>query len=598
MWNGTGEESKDIVANTWFDAYGNTVKQSVPYAVATGTTYRAPDLSQAATRTSYDALGRTLVITATDNTSTIYSYGVLSTTIKDALTNPTTSQSDIWGRTAAVTPPTGPGVSYTYNTLDALLQATRGGSTTSLTYDYAGQKVTMNDPDMGIWRYSYNAAGRLVGQIDAKSQLTTLAYDDLGRMTSKQAADANSSFFFDPFDMKDTNNWAWSAYQTVPFSDAGNNVVKSTGTGVDWNSSFYRSAFSLSSGKGVRMRFKVDAADTGAIFSVVANDATYRRFGAVAGSGTLWAQYCSDGVNWVTGSTLISTLETNTWYIVQIGIDDYGEFSVSAFKQDDPNVRGTYQVKMPAGKTWRFQHWIWQGNAYIDDYAEFKGTVNSYDQGTNGIGQRTGMTDLTGSAAWSYDTRGRLTSETKVVTNQGSFLTQWGYNQADLQSWIVYPGDNLGNAGEQTLVGLRYLQIVDGRRFLFRSQRHAEDHAGRLRLALTEQKDRGDDVGEFALKRPTARGSPVEFLQIFLKSIENDASVQLLLVSEVIVEGRLSDSGFFANLAGRGGGKPLLGKERRRDRPDCFPPADMLPRLLHTYRSVYTRRAEPKFTKM
>jgi hypothetical protein len=58
--------TRDIVVNSWYDAYGNLVEQSVPYAVTTGSGYRTPDLGQASTLTGYDVLGRPRLVTATD----------------------------------------------------------------------------------------------------------------------------------------------------------------------------------------------------------------------------------------------------------------------------------------------------------------------------------------------------------------------------------------------------------------------------------------------------------------------------------------------------------------------------------------------------
>lgn len=51
----------------------------------------------------------------------------------------------------------------------------------SLTYDNAGRKLTMADPDMGNWSYVYNALGGMTRQEDAKDQVTCLYYDDLNR---------------------------------------------------------------------------------------------------------------------------------------------------------------------------------------------------------------------------------------------------------------------------------------------------------------------------------------------------------------------------------------------------------------------------------
>ncbi len=54
----------------------------------------------------------------------------------------------------------------------------------------------------------------------------------------------------------------------------------------------------------------------------------------------------------------------------------------------------------------------------------------TYDQGPNGIGRRTAMTDTTGSAQWGYDAQGRAIRETRVVAGAGTFVTAQGYDAA------------------------------------------------------------------------------------------------------------------------------------------------------------------------
>jgi len=74
------------------------------------------------------------------------------------------------------------------------------GHTTRMAYDMAGRKVAMCDPNMGTasgvtscttnsvgaWVYTYNPAGDLLTQTDAKSQTLTFTYDSLGRPTTKK----------------------------------------------------------------------------------------------------------------------------------------------------------------------------------------------------------------------------------------------------------------------------------------------------------------------------------------------------------------------------------------------------------------------------
>jgi len=67
----------------------------------------------------------------------------------------------------------------------------------------------------------------------------------------------------------------------------------------------------------------------------------------------------------------------------------------------------------------------------------------------------TGMSDGSGSTSWTYDSRGRMTQESKVIIGSGTFVTQWGYNSADLPIWMKYPANNTSGVGEN--VNFAYL---------------------------------------------------------------------------------------------------------------------------------------------
>jgi len=61
-------------------------------------------------------------------------------------------------------------------------------------------------------------------------------------------------------------------------------------------------------------------------------------------------------------------------------------------------------------------------NTRIAEYA--------YDQGLNGIGRRTTMTDTSGTASWQYDEQGRAIRETRTIVGSGTFVTTQGYDAA------------------------------------------------------------------------------------------------------------------------------------------------------------------------
>jgi RHS repeat-associated protein len=199
----TSTVTNDVTIFSTYDAYGNVLMQSMPHA--SGNWFYIT--------TTYDALGRPVTVTAPDGTSTDYAYNGLTTTVTDAKNHSTTSVTDILGRTLSVTPPTGPGVTYNYDELGNLLTAARGGATVTLTYDKAGRKLTMDDPDMGFWRYGYNALGNMIRQVDARNKVTCLYYDNLNRLRGKDYLSGAAACPSDP----------GSGYEVTYNYDAGTN---------------------------------------------------------------------------------------------------------------------------------------------------------------------------------------------------------------------------------------------------------------------------------------------------------------------------------------------------------------------------------------
>jgi len=99
------------------------------------------------------------------------------------------AHNDIWGRTVEVRPPQYPYVKYIYDAADRLTQVDKVDASmttvTTIDYDYASRKLSMDDADMGLWTYNYNALGELTRQVDARGKAVCFYYDSLGRMKGK-----------------------------------------------------------------------------------------------------------------------------------------------------------------------------------------------------------------------------------------------------------------------------------------------------------------------------------------------------------------------------------------------------------------------------
>ena len=159
------------------------------------------------TETTFDALGRTDVVTAPDGTKakTIYN-GRETTTIRNYQGNDAGNAND--QRTITLLNAKGDRetvtsfnqadqplvLRYHYDGVGNLLETVDAkGRIISMSYDILGNKIRMNDPDMGVWSYTYNALGQLISQTDAVGNVSTKTYDVLGRVVEESYDAADSS---------------------------------------------------------------------------------------------------------------------------------------------------------------------------------------------------------------------------------------------------------------------------------------------------------------------------------------------------------------------------------------------------------------------
>ena len=242
-------------------------------------------------------------------------------------------------------------------------------------------------------------------------------------VTGAGSAWPNTYSFQDAFNSKNTSAYTWSSYQTVPYNDAGNNVVKSTGTGSSYDANFYRTS-TLTTGNGIQLRFKVDATNTSAHFAIETADGT-KRLCVRADNGMLQLQY-NDGGGFRYPADLVKNVTLNTWYVVRIVIDDTRGSYVEVYPESDPSKRAAYQQYLPTGQAWRFHHWIYRGTAYIDDYREFNTSSMTWlpdervGYGYDALKRLTSAAPESGangfSQSYQYDVIGNLTYRSDVGT--------------------------------------------------------------------------------------------------------------------------------------------------------------------------------------
>ncbi|GLQ51611.1 hypothetical protein GCM10010872_30600 [Dyella flava] len=179
----TGPSGAAVVTSNTYDANGDV----------TGTSWTrqgisSPDL---VTSTSYDELGRPIVINGNHGQSSTLTYdpnGNVST-VTNAAGNTTTYKYDSDGRPEYVTDPAGHTTVHEYDYGNQSLQTTDPrGLVTKYARDGFGQLWTLTSPDTGTTSYAYDAYGHLTSKTTNDGNSVTYTYDTLNRLTSAAAS--------------------------------------------------------------------------------------------------------------------------------------------------------------------------------------------------------------------------------------------------------------------------------------------------------------------------------------------------------------------------------------------------------------------------
>lgn len=178
-----GFSGEEIYVDKFYDAKGNLSGESLPYKKSAGI--------GGVISYSYDELNRLVRTDYPDNSSVAVSYnGNKTTTTFTGKNGGTQSSSKTyhgngWLKKSVDTG--GNAVCNIYNA-DGTLHSTyiEGfNDTVSFSYNSAGMKTRIDDPDYGVMKYRYNAFGELMSQTSPKNITTSYEYDILGRTVSR-----------------------------------------------------------------------------------------------------------------------------------------------------------------------------------------------------------------------------------------------------------------------------------------------------------------------------------------------------------------------------------------------------------------------------
>lgn len=145
---------------------------------------------------NYDCFGRLTSQINSDGSSIENTYNDRQTTIKSPTGTKRTTV-DAWGQPILVEDMADENVvatvEYKYNSMGKPVYVTSNGNTVEMTYDGAGNKISLTDPDAGIMTYSYAADGTILSQTDARGVTTNYSYDELGRIKTKTYVDKSGN---------------------------------------------------------------------------------------------------------------------------------------------------------------------------------------------------------------------------------------------------------------------------------------------------------------------------------------------------------------------------------------------------------------------
>ncbi|MCH6255907.1 hypothetical protein MLD52_05065, partial [Puniceicoccaceae bacterium K14] len=222
-----GPELDPIIMGSYtkYDSFGRAYASTRPFQLG-----RDPETEINSLKT-FDALGREKCVYICDEEGSLsgvtltdqgvseyfggrwsandFFYRGLTTRMENAKGQVTETKYDLQGRKVSVTSNADASsyiekgkVGYTYDAVGNLTKTTvyENGiakAVTTIVYDILGRKSSMSDPNMGDWKYSYNAAGELVWQENAEGDEVTMTYDALGRMITRVEGEGTTVWTYD-----------------------------------------------------------------------------------------------------------------------------------------------------------------------------------------------------------------------------------------------------------------------------------------------------------------------------------------------------------------------------------------------------------------
>jgi RHS repeat-associated protein len=323
---------------------------------------------------------------------------------------------DLAGQAGTVTDVNGKSKTFTYDGRGRVVEITNNAdsSTSSVVYNIAGLPVSKTDEDGVTTEFEYDAAyGRLFKRFDHEGNYIQYSYDDQGNVTEKG--------YYDPSGERTNSNGYLYQGSELPgmlyreinaddtYTQYGYDLDGNVASVKDPNGNITSYAYDV-------MNRLVTVTQPGSIVTGYTYD----------GHGNL--QSVTDAENHTTTyqyddmARLVSTTSPDTGTVIYA----YDEAGNPINKTDAKAISVDYSYDVLNRLT----------DVNFPDSAQ--DIAYTYDTGTNGIGQRTGMSDQSGDYTFGYDGRGRLTGKSSVIDGVTYSLSR-SYTSGGRVSSITYP---------------------------------------------------------------------------------------------------------------------------------------------------------------
>jgi len=387
-----------------YDAQGNLLQKTVSAG------------SQTKTWTlTYNSNGQPLTIDGPRsdvNDVTRFSYDAKGdlNTVTDALGHVTTITSyNANGQPLALKDPNGLVTTFQYDLRGKPVASTVGTEITRYSYDAAEQLVKVTLPDASTMAYSYDNAHQLVSIADALGNHIDYTLDKMGNRLSSQVTDPANN-------LTRTRAQVFDSLSRLAKTIGAQNQTANYGYDANGN------ATSVTDPLGNKTTLVYDPLNR----LIKSIDPT--------GKATQSSYDSHDNPLSVTDPLAHITDYSYDGFGNRLSTDSPDTGSSQADYDDAGNLLNTTDAR---GQIVNYSYDALNRVSQII-YADKPPITFSYDQGSNGTGHLTQMTDESGTTRWSYNLQGKVTGKS-FNTGSLTLVTQYGYNTNGQLIALTYP---------------------------------------------------------------------------------------------------------------------------------------------------------------